>query len=73
MMRWISFTGKDSVSWAAVIGGSAQNGFPDESLKLFVKMMSNGVRPDAVTMVKVLTACLQLGVLRQAQCVHISW
>lgn len=61
---------KDAVSWGAVIGGSAQNGFANESLKLFIAMLSNGVRPDAVTMVKVLAACSQLGMLRQAHCFH---
>lgn len=61
---------KDTVSCAAVISGCAQNGYADESLKIFVTMLSNGVEPDAVTMVKALTSCSQLGVLRQARCFH---
>ncbi|CAL9074170.1 unnamed protein product [Musa acuminata var. zebrina] len=61
---------KDVVSWAAVIGGYAQNGMANEALKVFQDMLSDGPNPDAVTMVKVLTASSLLGVLRQAVCLH---
>ncbi|RZS28420.1 hypothetical protein BHM03_00062004 [Ensete ventricosum] len=61
---------KDVVSWAAVIGGYVQNGMANEALKVFQDMLSDGPNPDAVTMVKVLTASSRLGVLRQAVCLH---
>ncbi|KAF9604380.1 hypothetical protein IFM89_006389 [Coptis chinensis] len=61
---------KDVVLWSVLISGYAQNGLPNESLQLFSRMLLNGCRPDAVTMVKVLMACSKLGVLQQALCLH---
>ncbi|KAF8750174.1 hypothetical protein HU200_012424 [Digitaria exilis] len=61
---------KDAVAWAAVIGGLIQNGLPDESLQVFKCMLSDDYAPDAVTMVKVLAACSESGVARQAICLH---
>lgn len=61
---------KDAVSWAAIIGGYAQNGFPNESLTVFKGMLLDGSIPDAVTMVKALKACSQLGIRNQAVCLH---
>lgn len=61
---------KDVISWAALISGCAQNGFANESLGAFRSMLSDGMIPDAVTMVKVLAACSQLGVIKQALCLH---
>ncbi|CAO2047797.1 unnamed protein product [Urochloa humidicola] len=61
---------KDVVACAAVISGLTQNGLPDESLQVFKWMLLDGHAPDAVTMVKVLTACSESGVARQAICLH---
>ncbi|KAI3831538.1 hypothetical protein MKW92_037830 [Papaver armeniacum] len=61
---------KDVVCWDAYISGFAQNGLAHESLGIFRSMLSDGTRPDAVTMVKVLMACAELGVLQQALCLH---
>ncbi|TVU28167.1 hypothetical protein EJB05_19676, partial [Eragrostis curvula] len=61
---------KDAVAWAAVISGLTQNGLPDGSLKVFKSMLLNGLAPDAVTMVKVLAACSESGVISQAICLH---
>jgi pentatricopeptide repeat protein len=61
---------KDVVAWAAVISGLTQNGFPDESLQVFKCMLLDDNAPDAVMMVKVLTACSESGVPRQAICLH---
>ncbi|XP_077247638.1 tetratricopeptide repeat (TPR)-like superfamily protein [Tasmannia lanceolata] len=61
---------KDVVSWAALISGYAQNGLANESLGEFQRMLLDGIRPDAVTLVKILTACSQLGIFQQALCLH---
>ncbi|RCV08000.1 hypothetical protein SETIT_1G290500v2 [Setaria italica] len=61
---------KDVVAWAAVISGLTQNGLPDESLQVFKCMLLDNHAPDAVTMVKVLSACLESGGARQAICLH---
>ncbi|KAJ0963273.1 hypothetical protein J5N97_028395 [Dioscorea zingiberensis] len=61
---------KDAVSWSVLIGGCAQNGLANESLGLFRQMLEDCTSPDAVTMVKVLSACSQLNNLHQAICLH---
>ncbi|XP_072989010.1 putative pentatricopeptide repeat-containing protein At3g01580 [Typha latifolia] len=61
---------KDAVAWAAVIGGLAQNGLANEALRVFRSMLLDGLGPDAVTMVKVLAASSQLGILSEALCLH---
>ncbi|KAG2653350.1 hypothetical protein PVAP13_1NG451100 [Panicum virgatum] len=61
---------KDVVAWGAVISGLTQNGLPDESIQMFKCMLLDDHAPDAVTMVKVLNACSDSGVDRQATCLH---
>lgn len=61
---------KDVVAWGAVISGLTQNGLPDESIQMFKCMLLDDHAPDAVTMVKVLNACSDSGVGRQATCLH---
>ncbi|KAM0860879.1 hypothetical protein ACQ4PT_046268 [Festuca glaucescens] len=61
---------KDAVAWAAVISGLTQNGLPDESMRVFKCMLLDGPVPDAVTIVKVLAACSECAVMRQAFCIH---
>lgn len=53
----------DSVSWSAMIGGYARLGLSMEAVGLFRKMQIEGVRPDEITMVSVLSACADLGAL----------
>ncbi|KAF8408306.1 hypothetical protein HHK36_007454 [Tetracentron sinense] len=61
---------KDVVSWAVLLSGYAQNGMANESIAVFRTMLCNETQPDAVTMVKILTACSDLGILQQALCLH---
>ncbi|KAM0937312.1 putative tetratricopeptide-like helical domain superfamily [Dioscorea sansibarensis] len=61
---------KDTVAWSVMIGGCAQNGLANESLRLFRRMLEDHTGLDAVTMVKVLSACSQLNNLHQAICFH---
>ncbi|KMZ75260.1 Pentatricopeptide repeat-containing protein [Zostera marina] len=61
---------KDEVAWTALISGFSLSGFPSEALEAFVAMLSAGTKPDAITMVKVVHACSQTGILRQALCFH---
>jgi pentatricopeptide repeat protein len=61
---------KDAVACAAVISGLTQNGLPDESMRVFKCMLLDGPVPDAVTIVKVLAACSESAVVRQAFCLH---
>ncbi|XP_043722202.1 putative pentatricopeptide repeat-containing protein At3g01580 [Telopea speciosissima] len=61
---------KDVVSWAALIGGFAQNGLANKSIGIFCTMLYSKIRPDAVIMVKILTVSSELGNLHQALCLH---
>ncbi|KAK9156768.1 hypothetical protein Scep_003342 [Stephania cephalantha] len=49
------------ISWNAMISGYAQNGLATDVLGLYREMDGSGVRPDAVTLVSVLSACAHLG------------
>ncbi|XP_076926365.1 pentatricopeptide repeat-containing protein At2g29760, chloroplastic-like [Bidens hawaiensis] len=58
---------RDVVSWNSMITGFARGDYADKALKLFKQMQCEGLRPDNVTMMSVLTACtkkLDLGIGR---------
>ncbi|KAL6139551.1 hypothetical protein ACLB2K_057855 [Fragaria x ananassa] len=61
---------KDVVSWIAMLSGYAQNGMAYKSMGIFRSMLLDGTQPDAVSMVKILAACSELGNLQQALCLH---
>ncbi|PWA52216.1 hypothetical protein CTI12_AA456980 [Artemisia annua] len=54
---------KDIVSWNTIIAGYARHGFGQEALRVFESMKRNGVKPDQVTMVGVLSACSHSGLV----------
>lgn len=54
---------KDVMAWSAMISAMAMHGRAEESLELFKKMISNGVSPNAVTFVGVLSACVHGGLV----------
>ncbi|CAN6713878.1 unnamed protein product [Malus baccata var. baccata] len=61
---------RDLVSWNALISGYTQNEFPDEALKAFLDMQSDGVKPNAVTVASMLSVCAQLSVMKSCKEVH---
>ncbi|XP_076938532.1 pentatricopeptide repeat-containing protein At1g11290, chloroplastic-like [Bidens hawaiensis] len=61
---------RDVVSWNTIIAGYAQNGFAGRSLELVSQMLSEGLRPDPVTVISVLPAIGNLGYLRVGKSVH---
>ncbi|KAL6143234.1 hypothetical protein ACLB2K_053929 [Fragaria x ananassa] len=61
---------KDVVSWIAMLSGYAQNGMAYKSMGIFRNLLLDGTQPDAVSMVKILAACSELGNLQQALCLH---
>ncbi|CAN6343817.1 unnamed protein product [Urochloa humidicola] len=52
---------RDVVAWNAMISGCAQHGDGRKAIKLFGKMKDEGVVPDWITFVAVLTACIPTG------------
>ncbi|PNY07046.1 pentatricopeptide repeat-containing protein chloroplastic-like [Trifolium pratense] len=61
---------KDVVVWNVMIDGYAQNGFPNECLLLFRRMLVEKVRPDVITLLAVLSSCGQVGALESGRWVH---
>ncbi|KAL3819156.1 hypothetical protein ACJIZ3_005061 [Penstemon smallii] len=58
---------KTVVSWSAMIGGLAQHGQGKEAVQLFNDMLKDGISPNHVTLVCVLSACNHAGLVNEAQ------
>lgn len=63
---------KDVVSWTAMIGGYALQERSREALALSRDMLLSGTRPNAVTMVSLLSACTRPSFLRHGKTFHGS-
>nr|XP_043634711.1 pentatricopeptide repeat-containing protein At4g37170 [Erigeron canadensis] len=61
VFKWIPKP--DLVSWTSLINGYAQNGQPEEALKLFELLLESGTKPDHITFVGVLSACTHSGLV----------
>eukprot|EP01018_Ginkgo_biloba_P037438 Gb_29878 [translate_table: standard] len=61
---------RDVVSWTAMIAGYVLNGHATKALALFHQMQLADMKPDSVTVVSVLSACSQLGALKQGKQMH---
>ncbi|CAK9865911.1 unnamed protein product [Sphagnum jensenii] len=57
---------RDVISWTAMIVGLAQHGCGEEALQVFEQMRVEGVEPNAVTFVGVLSACSHAGLVEEA-------
>ncbi|TKW16419.1 hypothetical protein SEVIR_5G298600v4 [Setaria viridis] len=51
------------ISWNSMIRGLALNGFADDAITLYEKMVSDGVQPNEITFVALLTACTHAGLV----------
>lgn len=54
---------KDVVTWNSMIMGLAINGFAEDAIAHYEKMKEIGVKPDDITFVGILTACVHAGLL----------
>jgi pentatricopeptide repeat protein len=61
---------RNLVNWNSLISGYAQNGFCEEALEAFREMPAEGFEPDEVSIVSVLSACAQLGLLDAGKEIH---
>ena len=61
---------KDVVSWNALISGYSQIGKPKMVIELFQKMRVAGTSPSIVTVLLVLQACADLGILQFGDKIH---
>lgn len=57
----------DTVSWTAMIMGYALHGHAHDALHLFNQMETEGVKPNSVAFVAVLTACSHAGLVDEAR------
>ncbi|KAI3731367.1 hypothetical protein L1987_62555 [Smallanthus sonchifolius] len=57
----------DNVTWTAIIAGYAYHGNASEALHLFTRMLSCNVRPNAITLIAVLTAYNYCGLIKEAK------
>ncbi|KAK7309835.1 hypothetical protein RJT34_06894 [Clitoria ternatea] len=61
---------RDLVSWSSIISCYVENGNLREGLEMFLWMLSEGIRPDSVTLLSLAGACAKVGCLRLAKSVH---
>lgn len=61
---------RDVVSWSSILVSYVQNGQASNGLDLARQMVSQGIEPDAVTMVSIVDACAGLGSSRLARSAH---
>ncbi|EOY04173.1 Mitochondrial editing factor 22 [Theobroma cacao] len=55
------------ILWNAMISGYAKNGYAEEAVELFRKMISNNIRTDSITARCAVVACAQVGSLGLAR------
>lgn len=55
----------DLVTWTSIIGAYAFHGLSKESIEVFEKMLSQGVRPDSIAFLEVLSACSHGGLVSE--------
>ncbi|KAI3803913.1 hypothetical protein L1987_32078 [Smallanthus sonchifolius] len=58
---------KNMVSWNSVIGGCARHGLAKQALFEFERMIESGVKPDHVTYVNLLSACVHGGLVEEGE------
>lgn len=61
---------RNTVSWNALIGAYAHHGQGKEALKLFNQMQQEAVLPDKFTLVSILSACGDMGILPKGEQLH---
>lgn len=61
---------RNVISWTCVIAGYAQVDRPSDAISMFHRMQLDGVEPDEVAMLAVLSACAGLGTLELGEWIH---
>ncbi|KAK6128159.1 hypothetical protein DH2020_038099 [Rehmannia glutinosa] len=58
---------RDTVLWNTIICGYSQHGEGDKALQAFRQMINDGVLPDEVTFVGILSACSHMGLVEEGR------
>ncbi|XP_059624046.1 pentatricopeptide repeat-containing protein At3g49740 [Cornus florida] len=61
---------KNLISWNAIISGFQLNGFPQQSLEQFSKLLESGLKPNVYTLTIVLSICASISTLRHGKQIH---
>ncbi|XP_073127623.1 pentatricopeptide repeat-containing protein At3g53360, mitochondrial-like isoform X1 [Henckelia pumila] len=56
---------RNLISWNAIISGYAQHGFGREALNMYNVMLQNGIKPNDITFIAVLSSCGHVGSLAE--------
>jgi pentatricopeptide repeat protein len=62
----------DVVSWNSILGGCAMHGCGKEGLKHFEQMCEEGVQPNEMTFVCLVSACSHAGLVDEGMCCYAS-
>nr|XP_043625532.1 pentatricopeptide repeat-containing protein DOT4, chloroplastic [Erigeron canadensis] len=65
-----SWPDRDVITWNSMISGYVANGFSEKGFEVFLKMLGDGVSVDVATMVSVVVACANIGVISVGRMVH---
>ncbi|GMY07449.1 pentatricopeptide repeat-containing protein At3g49170, chloroplastic-like [Fagus crenata] len=57
--------GRNVISWTSMITGFAKHGFASKAMGMFHKMLEDGVRPNEITYIAVLSACSHVGLISE--------
>ncbi|KAL5855568.1 hypothetical protein ACOSQ4_005370 [Xanthoceras sorbifolium] len=72
MLLFYQMPRKTSVPWNAIISCHGVHGHADKALNLFREMLDEGVKPDDITFVSLLSACSHSGLVSEGQrCFHL--
>ncbi|KAG6474931.1 pentatricopeptide repeat-containing protein At3g24000, mitochondrial-like isoform X1 [Zingiber officinale] len=58
---------KDLVSWNSIMTAYSQHGQGKETIKVFQRMISNGIKPDYISYVAVLSGCSHSGLVEEGK------
>lgn len=61
---------RNVVSWNSMIAAYVEGGNPEEAMRIFQKMLDQGVEPTNVTIMEALHACADLGYLERGLFIH---
>lgn len=61
---------RDVVMWSSIIGGYARSGNSVKAMKLYSQMRTEGIEPNSVTLLAILSACTTLSSLNHGCGVH---
>ncbi|PSR98647.1 Pentatricopeptide repeat-containing protein [Actinidia chinensis var. chinensis] len=58
---------KDVSTWNSMISGLSIHGFGEQALEIFNEMLTDGVEPNEITFINVLSACSHAGLLKEGR------